>query len=117
VQEYLEQSYATSIHILIPQIEETCRHLLELLGGNIYKSIRNGGIQLKTFDDILSDPAIIKSLGELVLYFRVLFTDPRGMNLRNMICHGFYPPEILNYPVAELIIHSLFCLSLIRKKE
>lgn len=117
VKEYLIGSFITSIHVLIPQIEEACRHLLELLGGNIYKRIRNGGIQLKTFDDVLNDSAILHSLNDIALYLRVLYTDPRGMNLRNNICHGFYPPEIMNFAVAELVLHSLLCISLIRKED
>jgi hypothetical protein len=47
---------------------------------------------LKIFDDFLREEAVMKSLGENVAhYFRVLFTDQRGWNIRNDVCHGITP--------------------------
>ncbi len=111
---YFEQNYIAAIHILIPQVEEILRNLIEINGFNIYKRIRDGGLILKTFDDILNDIIEYKILPDDVsYYFKILYTDPRGLNLRNQICHGFYPTGILNYGIADRIIHSLLCLSLV----
>lgn len=115
---YFEKNYYAAIHILIPQIEEAIRNLVEMNGFNIYKRIKDGGMLLKTFDDLLDDIIELEVLPiNISYYFRILYTDPRGWNLRNQICHGFYPIEILNYAVADRVIHSLLCLALVRKKR
>ena len=72
---------------------------------------RGGGFHLKTFDEILSDPITKQVMEEnLVNYFRILFTDPRGWNLRNKVCHGIMAPEMFNKQTADRIFHALICL-------
>lgn len=117
IQAYYDNDLVVAIHILIPQIEEAIRNLIELAGGVVLKKNRGGGFQLKTFDDILRDEILKQVLGEDVqLYLRVLFTDPRGWNLRNDVCHGMSEIESFSFQSIERILHVLLILGTIIKK-
>jgi hypothetical protein len=119
IEEYLNGNYIVALHILIPQIEAAIRNLEEKTGGSIFKQSRYGGFNYKTLEDMLWDDNIKNVFGilgeDVTLYFRTLFSDARGWNLRNNICHGISNPETLNAAAADRAFHSLLCLSLIRE--
>ena len=118
IEAYFTGNYLCAIHLLIPQIENAMRNLVGFSGGNIYKPAKNGGFNLKTFDDILRDEIVLNVLGEdCSTYFRILFTDQRGWNLRNDVCHGLSNPNRFNLMVADRLIHSLLIIGTIRKEE
>lgn len=111
---YFANDFIVAIHLIIPQIEEIIRNVLEAGGGNVLKKAQGGGFHLRTFDDILRDKIVEDSLGlNMVNYFRILFTDPKGWNLRNNICHGMSPFEDFDFKHADRVIHALMCLTLI----
>ncbi len=113
---YFQCDYLTFIHLIIPQIEEAIRSIVEIAGGNVLKPSRGGGYHLKTFDEILRDDIIKESLGvDFADYFRILFTDQRGWNLRNNVCHGMASPNLFNPQTSDRIIHALICLGLIHE--
>lgn len=115
---YFSDDFLVTIHLLVPQIEEAIRNIVEFAGGNVLKPSRSGGYHLRTFDEILRDEIIKKSLGEdFADYFRILFTDQRGWNMRNNVCHGMASPNMFNPQTADRVIHALICLGLINKKE
>lgn len=115
---FFKNDFLTFTHLLIPQIEEAMRNLVELAGGNVLKVPRRGGFQLKTFDEILREEVLINSLGDdFATYFRILFTDQRGWNLRNNVFHGLANPNDFNSQTGNRLLHSLLCLGLITKKE
>lgn len=118
IESYLEGNHVASIHILIPQIEDTVRNIVEMAGGNVLKPSKNGGFHLRTFDEILRDDMVTNALGEdFTMYFRILFTDQRGWNLRNGVCHGAIPANAFNQQNADRIFHALLCIGLIRKSN
>jgi hypothetical protein len=121
IEEYLSRNYIVALHILIPQIEAVIRNLEEKTGGSVFKQLRNGGFNYKTLEDMLWDENIKNVFGilgeDVTFYFRTLFTDPRGWNLRNNICHGISTPETLNVVAADRVFHSLLCLSLVRNRR
>ncbi|MFC1736634.1 DUF4209 domain-containing protein [Candidatus Hydrogenedentota bacterium] len=117
---YLEGDQIVAIHILIPQLEDMIRHLMQKVGRPTFRprSRRNGGFMLKTLGDLLSDEGFLEMFGEdVVLYFRVLLTDPRGWNVRNAVCHGFAPTSGLTSYIADRIFHALLVLALLRASE
>lgn len=115
---FFEKNYVVAIHLLIPQIENSLRNLSQLIGSPIYKPHRQGGLLLKNFEELIRDEKIKEILGEdIVLYLRVLFTDQRGWNVRNIVCHGMAPLSAFDQPVADRIFHTLLLLSLIQKQE
>lgn len=114
---YFTNNYLIAIHLIIPQIEEALRKLVEFGGGNILKPSKGGGFHLRSFDEILRDELVKETLGEnFSNYLRILFTDQRGWNLRNNVCHGMLNPKRFNQQTADRVLHSLLCLGLIKEK-
>jgi hypothetical protein len=117
---YLEHDYMVAVHMLIPQIESAVRHLLERQGEMPLRISKrdDGAFQLMTFDQVLSHELIQRAFGDnRQLYFRVLFTDPRGWNLRNHVSHGMVTDITLDSVKADRVFHALLTLGLIRWKE
>ena len=115
---YFANDHLLTAHLLIPQIEDAIRNLVEMTCGSVLKPSRSGGLQLKTLDELLRDQRIIEVFGEdAALYLRVLLTDQRGWNVRNDVCHGIFPMESFDMTLSDLIIHVLLVLGLVRKKN
>ncbi len=115
---YYEKNYLVAIHLLVPQVEEAIRNLLEFSGGSVLKQSKGGGYHLRTFDEVLRDEIIIRTFGENpALYFRILFTDQRGLNIRNDVSHGILDPSDFSKNVSDRIVHSVLCLALLRKAD
>jgi len=115
IEAYLSNNYFVALHILIPQIEALIRNLAEKIGLPVLKGSRFGGLNYRTLDELLRDEEIVAVLTEdLCLYLRTLFTDQRGWNLRNNICHGISFVADFNQHTADRVFHVLLCLSLIR---
>ena len=74
--------------------------------------------QQKAFDELLREESVVNTLGESVVhYFQVLFTDQRGWNIRNDVCHGISPPEAFSWPMTDRIFHALMILATVRESE
>ena len=115
---YFLNDFLVTIHLLVPQIEEAIRNIVEFAGGNVLKPSRGGGYHLRTFDEILRDDIIKEALGEdFADYFRILFTDQRGWNIRNNVCHGMASPNMFNHQTSDRVIHALLCLGLIHETK
>ncbi|MBE3065783.1 MAG: DUF4209 domain-containing protein [Spirochaetes bacterium] len=121
IKAYLEGDSLVAIHVLMPQIENAIRNLVEYIGGTVLKPNRVGGMDLKTFDELLRDEQLSAVFGvagdDVLLYLRVLFTDRRGVNLRNRVFHGIAPASTFNLAFADRVVHSLLILAQVRKKE
>jgi hypothetical protein len=117
IKAYFDKNYLVCIHLLIPQFEEALRNLLEANQGNIM-NFNDDIYPVKTFNPVLDDPIISKAFGEdLVYYFKMLFVDPRGWNLRNQVSHGLLEPELFNQQTAQRLLHAFFCLGMIRWQD
>jgi len=118
IKEYLNGEHMTAIHLLIPQIENALRVLLEKAGGSVLKQGRDGGFHYKVLEDLLREPLLVQVLGEdIAFYFRVLLIDQRGWNLRNCVCHGLCDASEFGPSMSGRIIHVLLCLARVRKSE
>ncbi|MFC1945582.1 DUF4209 domain-containing protein [Chloroflexota bacterium] len=118
IKEYLNGNHVTAVHLLIPQIENALRVLLEISGGSVLKPARGGGFYYKLLDDLLREPLIVQVFREdIVFYFRSLLVDQRGWNLRHSVCHGHVGDSGFTSSMSDRIIHVLLCLALVRKKE
>ncbi len=115
---YFNGNFLSAIHLIIPQIEEAIRNLVEMVGGGVLKPSRTGGYNLRTFDDILRDKLVCEVFGEdITNYLIVLFTDQRGWNLRNNVCHGLANPNTFDYQTADRVLHALLFIGTLRTKE
>ncbi|MDT0581821.1 DUF4209 domain-containing protein [Brumicola blandensis] len=118
VKSYLDEDYMSAIHILVPQAEAAIRTLVELMGGATLRKNRQGGLQLRTFDDLLRDESVENCFGaDTSFYFRMLLTDQRGWNIRNDVCHGISPAGAFHYSTADRIMHVMLCLSQVRESN
>lgn len=114
----LAEDYITAIHVLIPQIESAIRTLVELMGGPTLRRNRQGGLQLRTMDDLLRDDAVEACFGpDIFFYLRTLLTDQRGWNIRNDTCHGISPENAFSYVTADRVLHVLLCIAQVQKKD
>lgn len=110
---YISQDFVGALHILIPQFECCIRGILEFLGRPTSK-IKDQKKRLsmeRTLDDMLRDKALQIVLGEDLCYlYRFIFSDQRGWNLRNNICHGLSPIEVFNEPCASSVVFAILYL-------
>jgi hypothetical protein len=115
---FFEGNHIVAAHLLIPQLEDALRTIVEIAGGAIYRPGRSGGLLLKTLDEILRDDIVIQILGEKIsFYLRVLLTDQRGWNLRNTVCHGISPAGAFNSDMTDRVFHVLILLAHFRIQE
>ena len=88
IQRHYAQDYISSIHILIPQIENTLRTILEQKGVGIVKMKKNGMMYSTLFELIKNGYEILGT--DLAELLKLKFADPKFSNLRNKICHSTY---------------------------
>ncbi len=109
------QDYVKCIHVLLPQIENSLRELLRILGGPSTKTVDDGVFELKNMNDVLHESRVREALDEkLWAFLNVLYVDKRGMNLRNLVAHGVASAEAFNPATASLVVQSVTLLSMIR---
>ena len=56
VKEYLNGNHMTAVHLLVPQIENALRVLIETAGGPVLEPARDGGFNYKVLNKLLRDP-------------------------------------------------------------
>lgn len=115
---YEADNYITMCHLLVPQIEDAFRSLLDKSGKPVIrpqKDNNNPGYTQRILDDILKDDVVIDTFGEDFSYYaRILLTDQRGMNIRNNLCHGLVEPAFFNGAIADRLLHLLCVLTLVK---
>lgn len=68
--------------------------------------------------DVLRDPIIERCFNkDIQIYFKVLFTEPIGWNLRNDVCHGLSEINTFSNYTADRLIHVILILGLLRYNE
>jgi lysyl-tRNA synthetase class 1 len=116
VQAYDAEDYTKTISVLIPQIEAMLRELLKILGVPIQKGKRrrSGFSELKNMNDVLTNRLVEDAMEEDLLFFlRIIFIDPRGLNLRNEFAHGALPANAFNRGTSSIVMMALLTLTMI----
>ncbi len=112
---YFNNDYLTMLHLLIPQIENAVRNIVELSGhSSLKRQKNNNGFQLKTFEELLGDEAVLSIGKDFAYYLRIVFTNQKGWNLRNSLCHGIAPKSFFNQMTADRVFHTLICIGSLR---
>jgi hypothetical protein len=114
---YEAGDYLKAIHVLIPQVENCLRRLLELLYLSPTKSSGKGDgtYELKNMYDCLAEKGVREALEDKLWYFLMaLYVDNRGLNLRNLMSHGIAEYEAFNKLNAALLVQSIVLLSIVR---
>jgi Domain of unknown function (DUF4209) len=83
------ENFVVALHLLVPQLENSIRHLMHLHGMST-TSIDSMGLQREIdLNSVLEDDRVTQCLPEgMVVELRCLMTDGRGPNLRNRLAHG-----------------------------
>lgn len=108
---YFYGDYISCLHILIPQLERSFRHLLTKLGVAT-TFISGDGIEEKTLGTILREKKIQELLGDdISFYTTTLLVDKRGDNLRNDISHGLISENSCDKNAANSLLHIFLLLT------
>ncbi|WP_168247821.1 MULTISPECIES: DUF4209 domain-containing protein [unclassified Mesorhizobium] len=107
--------YVKAIFVLTPQVETALRKLTGNLGDAVtrkHPTMQDREVAIG-MGEILGNAKVKEALGpDLLLFFKVLFSDPRGLNLRNSVAHGLLERGLVNSVVGDRLIHTLLVLGL-----
>lgn len=114
---FLKEDHITSVHLLVPQIESAFRNAVEFSGGNVLRENRFDGFNYQTLDGLINND-IIKTIfhddSETIFYFRSVLSEPRGLNIRNDVCHGILRAEDINFSHSLLVVHVILLLAQVK---
>lgn len=116
VQFFIDAKYELFNHLIVPQIETAICNLVERSGAAVIKPQKNGkGFQLRLLDDLLREKAVSDAFtNDGAYYLRLVLTDQRALNIRNILCHGLLPPSYLASGAACRLLHVLAMLGTLR---
>lgn len=114
----MNNNHMVACHLLVPQIEYAICNLVEKSGVSILKPQRKGkGFQLRVLDELLREKAVVDTFTEDGAYYlRLVLTDQRSLNIRNLLSHGILPPDYFNSGVSARLFHVLVMIGLVREK-
>jgi hypothetical protein len=97
-----EMEMATAAHLLVPQIENSIRFLLESKGAITTKLDKHGVQRLHDLNELLIDERVESILSkDILIELRTLLVDNRGPNLRNRLAHGMIDDS--EFMTAEVV--------------
>ena len=117
---YEQRDFLKAIHLLVPQIEQTLRNFLVLLGISHIKTVRGypGISDVKGMNQVLEDERVQQAMTEnLWRYLTVVFVDRRGLNIRNNLAHGLIGLDNFTRYMADRVFHAVLVLGLMRSSE
>jgi len=115
---YFAGDHPKAISLLVPQIENALRFMLQLVGRPPNKPKRGNlpGMTEKTLTDILDDPVVKGVIGEAAHTYLVAFlADARGFNIRNRMCHGLMVEEDFHRWISDRVLHTVLLLGSFRR--
>lgn len=92
-------------------------NLIHLLGGASTKQHRGGRavLQAKSLNDALDDEGVSRLLGaDLRMHLVAVLSHPKGMNIRNEVCHGLWTETAFTSSVSAWTLHALLAVALVQ---
>jgi hypothetical protein len=78
-----------AIHLLLPQLENSIRHILKMNGGIDTYVDKDGITTVKFLGQLLYDEKIISAFGKNIIeVLKIILIQSDGPNLRNSMAHG-----------------------------
>lgn len=115
VRAWTRDDHVKAAHVIVPQVERALRKLASDLGLPItrpHPSVSETSVAIG-MGEILYNEKVVAALGpDVALHLQALYSDPRGMNLRNEIAHGLMDAGQFYWHLGNLIVHSLLMLGL-----
>jgi Domain of unknown function (DUF4209) len=113
---WFHQDHVKALHVLIPQIENALRRMVEQVGRPTTKPAGTvPGVSVSiNMGDILFNAGTVAALGpqgpDFALYMKAIYADPRGMNLRNQFAHGLLDADEIHEGSVLWLIHTLLVI-------
>lgn len=114
---YFEGNYIISCTLLTNQFEAAIRNIAVMTGHEILRPNKDSqeGNEYVSLEGLLNElQSDEQEEDDVITYFKTLFTDKCGWNLRNLICHGLLQASSFNQTMADRIVHAFMTLSLIK---
>jgi hypothetical protein len=115
IRAWARNDHVKAVHVLIPRIERALRNIADGLFVPVTKPHPRipGWSVVIGMGEILNNPKVADALGpDTTLHFQALYSDPRGMNLRNEVAHGMMSSDRFYFHLGNLVVHSLLILGL-----
>lgn len=112
IRAWFEGDHIKSIHVLVPQIEAAMREWLSALGQSPMEPDKvAGGFQTMAMGKMLSHKVFREKMHPILRrHLRALFTDAKGLNVRNIVAHGLAGSELLNCGLSNWVLHALLAM-------
>ncbi|WP_410567041.1 DUF4209 domain-containing protein [Acinetobacter sp. H1(2024)] len=112
VEAFINEDHLVCVHLLIPQIEVAFKKIIELQSGNILQKNNLDGVNFQTLDSLVKND-LVKNIfdDETIFYIRTVLSDPRGLNIRNDVCHGIVNADRFDFSYSLLVMHIVFLLA------
>jgi hypothetical protein len=113
---YLAGAWVECVHLLVPCFEDGLRELARGIGPlPIDFDPEVEGWREPTLGRLLSLRHLQVEFGpDLILHWRALFTDARGLNLRNRVAHGLVTDAECSRDMCDRVLHSILQLGQFR---
>jgi uncharacterized protein DUF4209 len=119
---WLANDPVKAVHVLVPQVEAAVRDLVAASGVSVRRfrpELR--GFQVVGLSELLRQKVWEGGLLQDVRFHMIaLYSDPRGINLRNIVAHGLAAADFIgpgSVGLANWVVHSIFLLRAIRIVE
>jgi Domain of unknown function (DUF4209) len=115
------RNFPEALSILVPQLENSLRHLLARAGAEVTRRDKHGLQTVIPMGTILSDgrEQLEQILGtDIVKELKVLFSDQHGADIRNGIAHGLFSHDhFFTYPAVYAWWFILFlCINPVHRR-
>lgn len=112
IDSWFAEDHLKAIHLLVPQAEAALREWLMLMGESPMRpDPESGGFEALGMGRVLHTESFRTRVNPtLRMHLRALYTDAKGLNVRNRIAHGLASPEVLDRGIANWVIHSLLAI-------
>jgi len=119
LQAWLDGDAVVAAHLLVPQLEGALRRFCTTVGGSVMTpDERYDGFRVNGMGTVLHEPHLVAAMPpEIRFHLSALFTDPRGLSVRNHIAHGMALPESLGIGLCNWIVHAVLMLALLRPSK
>lgn len=117
VKAYFAGDFIVACHLLVIQFEAAIRNLAIMTGHEVLRANKNAecGNEYISLDGLLEEIQKDGTISQdLFTYYKTVFTDKIGWNVRNLVCHGALQASAFNVVLADRIVHAFMTLSLIK---
>ncbi len=117
-QAWLDGDSIVAAHLLVPQVEAALRSFCVISGGSVVRPAdRYNGFRVDGMGTVLDEQHVRALIpADLRFHLSALFTDPRGISVRNHLAHGMALPDALGLGLCNWIVHAVLALALFRQR-